>query len=145
MRHFHIYLIEEEVAKQYYGREAKIYQLFQEYEQNIKLKPLISKQIDFITQTIPAFKLQKVMESNLKNRNDYEGQMYKHSIWLPNSRSAASISIFETYIELTATGSFEAETIFFEILRKENPFYMAIDIRSERFGWLFPIKQRKFV
>ena len=44
-----------------------------------------------------------------------------------------------------AEGNYEAETAFFECIRKCGASFLAIDFEHEQFGWLKPIKERKFV
>ncbi|MHC8521884.1 sporulation inhibitor of replication protein SirA [Rossellomorea sp. H39__3] len=48
-------------------------------------------------------------------------------------------------LTIHAWGTDESEYIFFEILRRHMGYLLAVDIQNERFGWLKPIKQRKFI
>ncbi|WP_169864997.1 sporulation inhibitor of replication protein SirA [Sutcliffiella halmapala] len=143
MRQYMIYLIEEEIAKHYSGNEVKLFQLFNQYEQEDRLQNVVKQQVDYITIPIPTFPLQQVLENTLKSIDGYKRNSYQHKI--EKVDSVAKLSIFEKCLKLTSTGSFEAEAIFFEIIRKQAPYFLAIDTKSERFGWLQPIKQRKFV
>ncbi|WP_339145900.1 MULTISPECIES: sporulation inhibitor of replication protein SirA [unclassified Sutcliffiella] len=143
MRQYMIYLIEEEVAKHYSGNELKLFQLFQQYEQEEPLHSIIKQQVDYVTIPIPTFPLQQSLEHALKNSAGYKRVAYQHQI--EKVDSTAKLSIFEKYLKLSSTGSFEAEAIFFEIIRKQAPYFLAIDTSSNRYGWLQPIKQRKFV
>lgn len=143
LREYMIYLIEEEVAKHYSGNELKLFQLFQQYEQEEPLRSIIKRQVDYVTLPVPTFPLQQTLEQALKNKEGYKRVAYQHKI--EKEDSTAKLSIFEKYLKLSSTGSFEAEAIFFEIIRKQAPYFLAIDSSSNRYGWLQPIKQRKFV
>ncbi|MBP3039846.1 sporulation inhibitor of replication protein SirA, partial [Bacillaceae bacterium Marseille-Q3522] len=57
----------------------------------------------------------------------------------------AQLSIEERRLILKTKGNFESETVFFEILRKSEPSFLAVAINEERYGWLKPIKERNFV
>jgi hypothetical protein len=143
LRHYMIYLIEEEIAKHYSGNELKLFQLFQQYEQEDQLQDVVKQQVDYITITIPTFPLQQALENSMKKIEGYQSRSYQHK--LEKRDSIAKLSIFEKYLKLSSSGSFEAEAIFFEVIRKQAPFFLAIDTKSGRFGWLQPIKQRKYV
>jgi hypothetical protein len=143
LRQYMIYLIEEEIAKHYSGNELKLFQLFHQYEQEEQLHAIVKQQVDYVTTSIPTFPLQQALESSLKNKEAYKRVAYQHII--ERVDSVAKLSIFEKYLKLTSSGSFEAEAIFFEIIRKQAPYFLAVDTKSERFGWLQPIKQRNFV
>ncbi|WP_223700098.1 sporulation inhibitor of replication protein SirA [Sutcliffiella deserti] len=143
MRQYMIYLIEEEVASHYSGNEVKLFQLFQEFEQKNHVQSIVEQQVDYITNHIPIFPLQSALGASLKKMDGYERNGHQHKIEKINS--VAKLSLFKKHIKLSSTGSFEAEAIFFEVIRKQAPFYMAIDTKSGRFGWLQPIKQRKYV
>ncbi|MCA1320820.1 sporulation inhibitor of replication protein SirA [Bacillus tianshenii] len=143
MRHYMIYLIEEEVAKHYAGNELKLFQLFLQYEKEDQLQDVVKQQVDYITIPIPTFPLQQALETSMKHIEGYQAQSYQHKI--EKKDSMAKLSIFEKYLKLSSSGSYEAEAIFFEVIRKLAPFFLAIDTNSGRFGWLQPIKQRKYV
>jgi hypothetical protein len=57
----------------------------------------------------------------------------------------AKLEIFQEMITVEASGSYEAETAFFEVLRKCEASFLAIDLEHQRCGWLKPIKERKYV
>ncbi|MGY3716610.1 sporulation inhibitor of replication protein SirA [Sutcliffiella cohnii] len=145
MRQYTIYLMKEEIVEYYLGQEYKLFQLFQEYEQSKNLQPIIKKQIEYITLPIQEYSLSQLLKQTLSKRKDYAYKGHEHTIWIPKVKSSAKLSLYENYIELSATGSFEAESILFEVIRKDAPYYLAIDIKAERYGWLQPIKQRNFV
>ena len=146
MRQYHIYLIEEEFASHYFGRESKIYQLFLEYEKmSCEKKALLRQQIDFVTRPIPSLKIHQILEAYLTKRVDYTMRRNVHALQIRNLQSEAQLVVHDRYILLEASGSFEAETMFFEILRKYDSCFLAMDFTANRYGWLNPIKERKFV
>lgn len=146
MRQYKIYLIVEEVASHYFGCESKIYQLFAEHNKIVSAKrKLLQKQIDFITMQIPPEIIHQLLETKLRKRTDYSMKQHTHYIQFSSGRSCAKLAMNNQYITITASGTFEAETIFYEILRKHNPCFFAMDFVHNRYGWLNPIKERKYI
>ncbi|UTW70984.1 sporulation inhibitor of replication protein SirA [Anaerobacillus sp. HL2] len=43
-------------------------------------------------------------------------------------------------LTISTTGTYQAETIFFEILRQINPCFFAVDFENRNYGWLNPVK-----
>ncbi|WP_077617914.1 sporulation inhibitor of replication protein SirA [Bacillus sinesaloumensis] len=146
MREYHIYLIEEEFATHYFGRESLIYHLFLEHNQcETHRKDVLHKQIEFITRAIPTLQIQKKIETGLSHYSVYKRQSHIHIIEWNEFNSYAKLTIHNDYIHLQSTGSYEAETAFFEILRKYDRCFLAMDFIANKYGWLNPIKERKFV
>lgn len=147
MRHYYIYLIEEEFANHYFGRESKIYHLFLEFDRTSVMykKKLLKMQIDYVTKPIHSLRIHQLIETQLKKRTDYYLDRNAHVLLQANNRSHAKLVVHDRYLSLQANGNYEAETIFFEILRKENRCFLAMDLQMDRYGWLAPIKERKFV
>jgi len=148
VRHYYIYLIEEEFASHYFGRESKIYHLFQDFHWTTihnKHSDVIGKQVNYITKPVPTLFIHQLLGTHLMNRKDYQKLHHIHKIELKGNRGDATLIVKETHLELSSDGSYEAETIFFEVLRKFDPCFLAMDLKAERYGWLNPIKERKFV
>jgi len=148
MRHFYLYLIKSEFANHYFGREQKLFRLFHDYFWTSGDNPkygMLKKQIDYVSKKIPVFKLDELIQLYLQPYEGYSLVSPIHKIQLMNNQGNATLMIKEKYIEITSTGSFEAETIFFEILRKYDSCFLAMDFHHEKYGWLNPIKERKFV
>ncbi|MFD2443651.1 sporulation inhibitor of replication protein SirA [Bacillus sp. CGMCC 1.16607] len=146
MRVYQLYLIEDEFANHYFGRERMFFELFLESEQSSgKLKLIINKQINYITKPIPALRIHQMIHQELSKVKGYSAKNGFYEVALPGKTSGATLVISDKYVTVTADGSYEAEAIFFEVLRKCEPSFLAIDTECGRYGWLKPIKERKFV
>jgi hypothetical protein len=146
VRKYKIYLLENDIASLYFGKESKLYHLFLEYERATEMKrSVIQKQIHYISKPIPSLHIRKLLNNTLNSRTDYRTEREGHVLKIVSPPSQARLVINESHILLQAEGSFEAETIFFEVLRKYDPCFLAMDFQLDRYGWLNPIKQRKFV
>lgn len=146
MRSYQLYLIEDEFASHYFGKERMFYQLFKEYSHaNGMLKNIIAKQVDFVTKPIPVLRIHQLLHQRLSKVAGFElvngVYMYENKA----STSVASLKIQERWLELNSQGHVDAETVFFEILRKCETSFLAIDLDSNKYGWLKPIKERKYV
>lgn len=144
MRKYYIYLIEDEVADYFYGRENKFYELFAADRYVLgELKKIVQKQIDFITLPLPHLELHRHLSHFAEQKDLY----IKGKVYCTGSGEAegAEISIGERSLHLNAWGSFESESLFFEMLRKFEGRFLAVDIDNSRYGWIKPIKQRNYV
>lgn len=148
MRHFYLYLIKEEFANHYFGRENKLYRLFQSYIESscdTDRSDTLKLQIDYVSKPIPITYLDELILMYLAKEIDYEHVSPFHHYHLRHNRGKATLVLKSENIEITALGSVEAETVFFEVLRKFSACFLAMDFQNEQYGWLSPIKQRKFV
>ncbi|MBM7659261.1 hypothetical protein JOC85_000028 [Bacillus mesophilus] len=146
MREYMIYLIEEEFARHYFGREGMFYNLFAEY--NVargELKSILSKQINYITKPIPAIHFNQYIETELKNKTSYRFTHEGHYIEGQNGESIATLSVSERNLTLLAKGKYEAEMVCFELLKQWDSRFLAVNVQQASFGWISPVKQRKFV
>ncbi len=143
MRTYQIHLIVDEFASHFFGRERVIFHLFKEFEESSgESKQTLEKQIRFITKPIQKRKINHVLTQTLQNNQYFyieEGLFYLDM----NGKSFAWLKIQEHSLLLQAEGNYEAETIFFEILRKIESSFLAIDCKLQRCAWLRPIKERK--
>lgn len=144
-RHYYTYLIEEEFASHYFGKESVMFKLFYDYHWTSpeeKKSQLAAKQIEYITKPIPVSHIHKRLKMNL-SREDYTQVDCIYRALVPEG--SASFIMKDQYIEILANGKFDAETVFFEILRKVSPCFLAMDFGMERYGWLNPVKERNFI
>lgn len=72
MRSYQLYLIEDEFASHYFGRERMFYQLFLEYSQaNNDLKSIIAKQVKFVTKSIPVLRIHQLLHQQLSKSKGF--------------------------------------------------------------------------
>lgn len=146
MRKYQLYLIEDEFASHYFGRERMFFKLFHDNQHSSgDLKIIMEKQIDYITKTIPALRIHQLVHQQLGKMKSFKVEEGICSIEMSGKLSTAKMKIRDGCVRVEAQGNYEAETIFFEVLRKCEPSFLALDLEHERFGWLKPIKERKFV
>ncbi|WP_090829935.1 MULTISPECIES: sporulation inhibitor of replication protein SirA [unclassified Bacillus (in: firmicutes)] len=146
MRKYQLYLIEDEFASHYFGRERMFFQLFQENEQSSgDLKYIVNKQVQYVTKPIPALRIHQVVHQQLGKLKGFRIEEGTYYLEMNGMIGHAKMRVDEGMIILEAEGSFEAETAFFEVLRKCEPSFLAVDLDHNKFGWLKPIKERKFV
>ena len=146
MRSCQLYLIEEEFAKHFYGRERKFYQLFKDYRTaQGEMKAALAKQIEFITKPVPVLRVHQFLHQQLSRVQGFQADQGIYRIMKNNASSIATIQVNERFLQVESTGDLEAETIFFEVLRKNETSFLAVDVPGYRYGWLKPMKERKFV
>lgn len=147
VRHYNIYLIENDVAQVYFSKELQILQLFLEAERCTSPKHLeiLQKQIDYITRPIPVTRIEHDLNKTLGERSDYNTSSYAYTLDLVDKQSNAELYLNKHCIMNKASGDFEAETMFFEILRNIDPCFLAMEFHKHRCGWLNPIKPNYFI
>lgn len=146
VRKYQLYLIEDEFATHYFGRERLFFQLFQEHQKaNGEFKFITQKQISYITKKVEVLKIHQLIQKQLGKIKGFRAEHGAYSIELSGKLSTAKVEVFQDLITIDAQGSYEAETAFFEVLRKCESSFLALDLEHQRYGWLKPIKERKFV
>ncbi|NEY20586.1 sporulation inhibitor of replication protein SirA [Bacillus ginsengihumi] len=145
-RTYYIYLIDEDVAKYYHGRERMFHDLFHQYVHvSGKMRKIISRQIHYITNPIPMLTLYQIIKNTFSNQWDYVNQTGSYQLSIKNDRDFIEVTIEKQYVRLDVYGSLDAESIFFEGIRAFNGYLFAIDFDNHKFGWIRPIKERKYV
>lgn len=145
LRTYQLYIIDDEFASHYFGREYMFFKLFKEFEQSFgELKTILAKQIAFITRPIPSIRLHQYIQQQMQRYKGFQIEQGVYSIEYGRN-SSAKLYVYDRYILIESYGSYEAETCFFEILRKNEASFLAIDLENNHYGWLKPIKERKFV
>jgi hypothetical protein len=146
VRVYQLYLIEDEFANHYFGRERMFFKLFLESKTSLgELNQVINKQINYITKPCPALRIHQMIHQQLSKMKGFTYENGTYKVELIGKTSNAKLKIEDSYVLVEADGSYEAEAIFFEVLRKCEPSFLAIDLEHERYGWLKPIRERKFV
>ncbi len=146
VRKYQLYLVEDEFAAHYFGRERIFFQLFHEHHTaDGELKFITQKQISYITKRVEVLKIHNLLQKQLGKMKGFRADHGGYTITLSGKLSTARLEVFQELITVEAEGSYEAETAFFEVLRKCESSFLAIDLEHERVGWLKPIKERKYV
>lgn len=149
MRNYYIYLLKEDVAYEYFGKEILIYNLFLEKlrEHRSDYLLLLMSQIYYITNSISIIEINRFIEKNLpvETVQRQETTQFFYRPYTSKNYSFAKLEIFDRYLKLSSEGSYEAETHFFEVLRKYNSCFLAMDFENRHFGWLNPIKQERYI
>jgi hypothetical protein len=146
MREYTIYWIEEEFAHHYFGRESMFYRLFTEAREIVANdEHFLKKQVKYITKSIPGIHINQFIQAEMKSKTSYRLTKEGHMIQVQDGKSKACLSVNERFLTLRGMGNYEAEMLFFELLRKWDTRFLAIDFNQMRFGWISPMKQRKFV
>lgn len=149
-RNYQIYLIDEQFVEHYVGRERMFFDLFQDFAHSTgEYERILNKQIEFITKKIDQKALKQTLEAILYyNKSIYNMNGMYYVITKGKNqkmKSSAQLRISQRVLSISAEGSYDAETILFECIRKCADCFLAIDLEHERFGWLKPIKQRNFI
>ncbi|WP_456271437.1 sporulation inhibitor of replication protein SirA [Bacillus sp. AK031] len=146
MKSYRLYWIEDEIADYFYGRERSFFNLFLDGTRcSGELKEIINKQIHYVTKPIPFLPFNRSIAQALANRRDYIQQDNKYYIESPCGNNTAVIEVLDNMIGVELTGHSDWEAYIFELLRKLDGRLLAIDLNNEQFGWLKPIKVRKYV
>lgn len=146
VRNYQLYLIEDDVAAHYFGREQILYRLFQEHENSSgELKQIIRDQIEYIIKPLQVLKIQQMIQKQLGKKKGFTADHGTYFIEMSGKVSMARLKVGEDKIWVKSSGNYDAETAFFEVLRKGESTFLAMDLDHQRIGWLKPIKERKFV
>ncbi|WP_020061988.1 sporulation inhibitor of replication protein SirA [Bacillus sp. 123MFChir2] len=141
MRTYELYLIREDITKAYFGREFLLFDLFARFAQSRSLseKKVLYKQMKYITLPLQVMKLHHKMEQALRTYGEYERNGYMHMV--SNKNAYGEVRIKSQYIRMHASENVELETAIFEVLRKCELTFLAMDYESKQYGWLNPLKQ----
>ncbi len=141
MRTYELYLIREDITKAYFGREFLLFDLFTRFAQSRSLseKKVLYKQMKYITLPLQVMKLHHKMEQALRKYEKYERNEHMHIV--SNENVYGEVSIKSQYIRMHTSENVELETAIFEVLRKCELTFLAMDYESKQYGWLNPLKQ----
>ncbi|MDQ0214664.1 hypothetical protein J2S13_001061 [Oikeobacillus pervagus] len=146
MRSYQIYWVVDEFANYFYGRERVFFNLFSEWKKTDGIeKTILEKQVQFITRPIPYLHIHRLLHHFFQKRKGFmnEGRVYQ--IHFPKKSNYSILRVEDRKLLISAKGSYDAESIFFEPLEHFHGRLLAIDFENERYGWLKPIKERKYV
>jgi outer membrane protein assembly factor BamB len=145
LRFYHIYWIKDEFAYYFYGREKVFYNLFYDWMHSKgEYKGILDLQVKYITQDLPVMQLFRLLRQKLSWQKGFivEGNTYRLE---SAGKNESTLEIQSEKMVLKASGSYDSETLFFESLRNFNGRLLALDFDNGRFGWVKPLKERKYV
>ncbi|MDQ0178517.1 sporulation inhibitor of replication protein SirA [Bacillus chungangensis] len=146
MRSYQIYLIEDEFADYFYGKEKMFYHLFSEYEYAPDgLRDIIRKQVLYVTKPLPSLYIHQILFQNLRKNKDFHCKGNTYFLESASCSNGVKLTLKGEYLELIAWGNFDAESIFFKALRHVEGKLLAVDLEHGRYGWLKPKKIRNYV
>ncbi|MDT2045937.1 sporulation inhibitor of replication protein sirA [Priestia aryabhattai] len=146
MRTYEVYLMEDEVAKAYFQREKLVFQLFVDYKMKRGLEDqYLQKQVEYITRPLAISYIQRAILQTFSQYPHFFIHNDHFVLEYPHKKSRASLKINSQCITIEGDGNVDAETAFFEVLRKLDACYLAINYGTEEYGWLRPVKTRKYV
>lgn len=121
VRKYQLYLIEDEFAAHYFGRERIFYQLFHEHHAaDGELKFITQKQITYITKKVEVLKIHSLLQKQLGKMKGFKADHGAYTINLSGKLSMARLEVFQDLITVEAEGSYEAETAFLRYLENVN-------------------------
>ncbi|MGN1400516.1 MAG: sporulation inhibitor of replication protein SirA [Bacillus sp. (in: firmicutes)] len=150
MRKYQIYLIDEKFAEQYIGKENLFFSLFNDYyHAKGDYAAIIGKQVNYVTRKIPeqVIKVFTDFPSDDHQHISYDKGVYYIHLRENNGhiRSKAILTYNQRMLQVTSEGTFDAEALLFEVLRKSKKSFMAVDVENMKYGWLNPVKERKLI
>ncbi|MDM5189328.1 sporulation inhibitor of replication protein SirA [Bacillus sp. DX4.1] len=143
MKTYELYLIQEDIAKKYFGREFLLFDLFARFSASRSLseKKVLYKQMKYITIPLQVMKIHHKLEQTLHGCGKYERTHHTHMFH--NGDEYGEVTVKSQYIRMNTSGNVAMETTFFEVLRKCELTFLAMDYDSKQYGWLNPLKQAR--
>ncbi|MGY4689914.1 sporulation inhibitor of replication protein SirA [Salibacterium sp. K-3] len=137
MTRFQLTIITKEVALQYYQAEYKLYRLFLDYHEAYEwARPLLKKQIYYITEPL----LYPYFIGTLHEDFKKSGFHKKKRDMYVSRRSASTIYLKKRQIIFDHAGPAKEEWQVFDCLKKISPYFFAVNMKKETYGWLKPLK-----
>ncbi|WIY59757.1 sporulation inhibitor of replication protein SirA [Bacillus arachidis] len=143
MKTYELYLIQEDIAKAYFGREYLFFDLFARFSESGSLseKKVLYKQMMYITMPLQVMKIHHKLEQTLRSVGKYKRIHHTHI--LSTGAEYGEITVKSQYIQMNTSGNVSMETTFFEVLRKCELTFLAMDYENKKYGWLNPLKQAR--
>ncbi|MED0872928.1 sporulation inhibitor of replication protein SirA [Bacillus mobilis] len=141
MKTYELYLIQEDIAKAYFGREYLFFDLFARFSESGSLseKKVLYKQMMYITMPLQVMKIHHKLEQALRVLGKYDRTHHTHTLY--TGAEYGEIMVKPHYIRMNTSGNVSMETTFFEVLRKCELTFLAMDYENAKYGWLNPLKQ----
>ncbi|WP_059103446.1 sporulation inhibitor of replication protein SirA [Shouchella shacheensis] len=143
MRRYQLYLLDDQVATSYFGRESKLFQLFEEHAQaKDGPRSLLDKQVDYITKPLPTRTLKYAFRRYQEPRQETCEDTYV--IQCPQEQSGScKVQLDAKFVQLWASGDIDSETAIFDLLKGVDPHFFAVNVEDRRFGWLQPFDKHR--
>ncbi|MDD9149551.1 MULTISPECIES: sporulation inhibitor of replication protein SirA [unclassified Sporolactobacillus] len=147
MRSYHIYLIKDNIAKHYFGQEEKLFQLFKDFRsaRDKHMKEVLYRQIRFVSHQLDAGKFKTLLQTACKLMTDYTYEDPIHYLKSKRPFSEATLELQGRELKMTSQGTSDMEVTFFEILRKLDGHFLAVNFQARQCAWLNPIKNADFL
>lgn len=143
MKMYELYLIQEDIAKAYFGREFLLFDLFSRFStsQSLSEKKVLYKQMMYITTPLQVIKIHHKLEQALCGLGKYNRTHRTHMLY--QGKEYGEVTVKSQYIQMNTSGSRSIEATFFEVLRKCELTFLAMDYEEKQYGWLNPLKQAR--
>ena len=140
MKTYELYLIQEDIAKSYFGREY-LFLIYLLDFQNLGpfRRKVLYKQMMYITKPLQVMKIHHKLEQALRVLGKYDRTHHTHTLY--TGAEYGEIMVKPHYIRMNTSGNVSMETTFFEVLRKCELTFLAMDYENTKYGWLNPLKQ----
>lgn len=100
---------------------------------------MLYKQMMYITMPLQVMKIHHKLEQALRVLGKYDRTHHTHTIY--TGAEYGEIMVKPHYIRMNTSGNVSMETTFFEVLRKCELTFLAMDYENTKYGWLNPLKQ----
>ncbi|MFZ4454248.1 sporulation inhibitor of replication protein SirA [Salibacterium aidingense] len=139
MTRYKLIIITKEVALHYFQAEDKLYRLFLDYHKAYEwARPLLEKQIHYITEPLLYPYFIDSLEKDL-SKIGFDKLPSEHAAYV-SCLSDSSIYLEDRHIIFDHAGSAKEEWQVFDCLKKISPYFFAVNINKEAYGWLKPLK-----
>ncbi|WP_160141549.1 sporulation inhibitor of replication protein SirA [Salicibibacter halophilus] len=138
MHRYDIYLLNQEIARQFIQMENKLFHLFKEYETVPSLRQEAQKQVDYICRPISIHHLGEWLSSaQITSFPQGEGDGF---VYYLEGSEGVKLMLSERRVQIWSTLDMEDEWLWFDHLQAYDPYFFACDVEREKYGWLKPIK-----
>ncbi len=133
-RHYYIYWIEDEFAHHYLVENLSCFICLNRYtgrDRSDDELVMLVKQVDYVTKRIPAFHMHQRLMNNLTNIHYTHNRLNIQCIaarWKRHSRIHYKRPLHSNVCHR----QLEAEAVFFEVLKKISPCFLAMDFWIKR-------------
>ena len=140
MKTYELYLIQEDIAKAYFGREYLFLIYLLDFQNLYSFgEKVLYKQMMYITMPLQVMKIHHKLEQALRVLGKYDRTHHTHTLY--TGAEYGEIMVKPHYIRMNTSGNVSMETTFFEVLRKCELTFLAMDYENTKYGWLNPLKQ----